>query len=134
MSEAELIAVAKDRIEHFRAGTMALGDDVFRVPASDYFDEGRFRLEVDRIFRRLPLLLAPSAEIPNPGDYKAMTICGTPVLLVRDTGGQMRGYYNSCSHRGTWLAEEGYGQRKAVRLPLPRLDVRPARQPHGHRL
>ena len=66
---------------------MALGDDVFRVPASDYFDEGRFRLEVERIFHRLPLLLAPSAELPNPGDYKAMTVCGTPVLLVR---GSMR--------------------------------------------
>ena len=65
MSKAELIAVAKDRLEHYRAGTMALGDDVFRVPASDYFDEDRFRLEVERIFHRLPLLLAPRPSSPT---------------------------------------------------------------------
>ena len=117
MSKAELIAVAKDRLEHYRAGTMALGDDVFRVPASDYFDEDRFRLEVERIFHRLPLLLAPSAELPNPGDYKAMTVCGTPVLLVRDSAGELRGYYNSCSHRGTWLTAEGTGNVSRLACP-----------------
>ena len=117
MSQAELIAVAKDRLKHFRAGTMALDDEVFSVPAHHYFDEQRFRVEVDRIFRRIPLLLAPSVELPNPGDYKAMSVCGTPIVLVRNSAGEIRAYFNSCNHRGTCLVDDGNGNTKRFACP-----------------
>ncbi len=113
----QLIEVARDRVRHFKAGTMALADDVFTVPASHYFDPDRFKLEVDRIFKRVPLMLAPSAELPNPGDYKAMDVCGVPVVLVRNSEGEVRAYYNSCSHRGACLLDEGTGNTKRFACP-----------------
>ena len=62
---------------HAKAGTIAQAPGVYKVPASAYTDEARFKREIDLIFKRMPLMLAPSAELPNPGDYKAMTPFGT---------------------------------------------------------
>ena len=36
---------------------------------------------MDRIFKRLPLMLAVSIELPNPGDFKTMEILGQPYLF-----------------------------------------------------
>ena len=116
-SKEPLLEVARDRVRHFQSGTMALADDVYSVPASHYFDEDRFKLEVDRIFKRVPLLLAPTAELPNPGDYKAMDVCGVPVVLVRNADGQINAFYNSCSHRGSQLLDEGTGTIKRFACP-----------------
>ncbi len=67
-SRAQLIAMARHDMAHARAGTIDQTDDVFRVPASNYVDADRYRLEVERIFKRLPLMLAFSAEVRQPGD------------------------------------------------------------------
>jgi len=56
---------------------------------------------VRQVFRRMPLLLAPTAELPAPGDFKTMDAVGVPVLITRGKDGTVRAFINSCSHRGT---------------------------------
>ncbi len=68
--------MAKHAIAHAHAGTIEQEPDVLKVPAKNYYDPQRFKTEVKKIFRRMPLVLAPAAEIPNPGDYKAMQAAG----------------------------------------------------------
>jgi phenylpropionate dioxygenase-like ring-hydroxylating dioxygenase large terminal subunit len=104
MSRAELVAMTRSLIAHGDAGTMELADDVLQVPASAYTDEALFEQEKRRIFRRLPLMVAPSCEIPAPGDYKAMDICGVPLLPSRQPDGSVSAFLNMCSHRGNPLA------------------------------
>ncbi|WP_194745351.1 aromatic ring-hydroxylating oxygenase subunit alpha [Thermaurantiacus tibetensis] len=113
MSRAELNAMLRSLVDHGLAGTMDLADKVVRIPASTYTDEALFEREKQRIFRRLPLMLAPSCELPEPGSYKAMEVVGVPVLLVRQRDGTMAAFLNMCTHRGNPVA---HGRGKASRF------------------
>ena len=74
MSKQQLIDMALNNKKHAEAGTMELVENIVQVPASNYFDKSRWKKEVDLIFKRLPLVLGVSKEIPNPGDYKAIEL------------------------------------------------------------
>jgi phenylpropionate dioxygenase-like ring-hydroxylating dioxygenase large terminal subunit len=108
----QLVEMARHNIDHAQKGTIDQEADVFRVPAANYFDPGRFKLEVDRIFKRLPLVLAATAELREAGAYKAMDVVGMPVLLTRGNDGQIRAFINSCSHRGAPVVTNGCGKAK----------------------
>jgi len=95
---------------HLRAKSTRLADDVFVQPSSAYTDPDRFAVEVDRLFRHSPLWVAWSAELRNNGDYKAVQIAGIPLVFLRAKDGSVRGFRNSCSHRGSTLLSEGTGR------------------------
>lgn len=90
---------------------------VFRVPVANYLDEDRWRREKDRIFRRLPLMLALSIELPEVNDYKAMDVMGLPVVITRARDGRARAFLSVCKHRAAHLAPEGRGNCKAFACP-----------------
>ena len=117
MSREQLVAMTKRNLAHARNNTVDLFDGVYRVPASNYFDEARWRLEMGRVFKRVPLTLGFSAELPSPGDYKAMEVAGVPVLLSRGTDGAVRSFVNSCSHRGAIILKEGTGHARRFSCP-----------------
>lgn len=117
MSRHRLVEMAKDNLANAQHDTIPLEPDVFKVPAANYYDLAHFEAEKKRVFKRIPLVLAPTAELPNPGDYKAMDAAGVPVLLSRDSDGRLRAFINSCSHRGTAVALEGCGNRRRFTCP-----------------
>ena len=117
MSKAELIEMAKHSLAHAKAGTIDQEPDVLKVPASNYFDPERWQLEMDRIFKRVPLMLAMACEIPEPGDYKAMEAVGVPVLITRGQDGEVRAFVNMCSHRGAVIMDEGTGNTHRFTCP-----------------
>ncbi len=100
MSRQELIEMTRSLIAHGEADTMELADSVVSVPSSAYTDPALFEDEKNKIFKRLPLMVAPSCELPNPGDFKAMDICGVPVFLSRQKTGEVIAFLNMCTHRG----------------------------------
>ena len=100
MSREELVSMTRNLVAHGAADTMEYAEEVVRVPASTYTDPDLFELEKRNIFRRLPLMVAPSCELPEPGDYKAMDICGVPLLLARQRDGSIGAFLNMCTHRG----------------------------------
>lgn len=100
MSREQLIEMTRSLAAYGDAGTMELADEVVRIPAASYTDEALFELEKRQIFRRLPLMVAPSCELPSPGDFKAMDICGVPLLLSRQKDGSVGAFLNMCTHRG----------------------------------
>ncbi|MCC5872057.1 MAG: aromatic ring-hydroxylating dioxygenase subunit alpha [Gammaproteobacteria bacterium] len=116
MSTSELIAMARHNLAHDAKGTMELAPDVVRIPAANYTDPDRFEQEKERIFKRVPLLLAASCELPEPGDYKAMEPVGVPVFMTRDAEGNVRAFLNSCSHRGAQILE-GTGRSRRFICP-----------------
>ncbi len=101
---------AAERMLHFvetRSTDQASG--VFEVPVAHYLDEARWQKEMDLIFRRLPLMLALTIELPRVNDYKAMDVMGQPVLITRGKDGKARAFLNVCKHRAMHLAKEGKG-------------------------
>ena len=117
MLNPEIAAMVRDGVDHARNGSMILTDQVMQLPASNYTDPERFQLEVARIFKRLPLMLAPSCELPKPGDYKTLEVAGVPVLLVRGQDGVVRSFINSCTHRGTNVATAPTGNAGRFTCP-----------------
>jgi phenylpropionate dioxygenase-like ring-hydroxylating dioxygenase large terminal subunit len=103
--------------DHWLAKTTDQAPDVMRQSVGAYLDADRWQREVDAIFRRLPLALALSSELPEPNSYKAMDVMGVPVLLTRGSDGAARTFLNVCRHRGAPLCETGHGQRRRFTCP-----------------
>lgn len=111
-----LIDTARDMLERLERRSIDLAPDILAVDSSIYVDRERFEREKAGVFRRLPLMLAASCELPDPGSYKALEVAGVPVLLVRGADRQVRAFVNSCTHRASQLAE---GTGCAARFTCP---------------
>ena len=117
MSRSQLISLAKQDLAHGRNGTLDQAEEIFQVPVENYFDEEIWSKEIQQIFRRMPLVLAATAELPNPGDYKSMVAVGVQVLITRTRSGEVKAFVNMCSHRGAKLVEDGVGQANKFTCP-----------------
>lgn len=111
-----LIRTAKDMLHRLDSQQIDLAPDILSLDADIYVSTERFGAEKKLLFRRLPLMLAASCELAEPNTYKAMEIAGVPVLLVRGADRQVRAFLNSCTHRGSQLAE-GCGKRARFTCP-----------------
>lgn len=108
--DRELIGdIAAKMLDYVETDTTFMTDQAMTVPSRSYTDPDQWGAEIELIFKRVPLMLALSCEMPNPGDYKAMEAAGLPVLLTRDKAGVVRAFLNVCSHRGAPVAAEGHG-------------------------
>jgi phenylpropionate dioxygenase-like ring-hydroxylating dioxygenase large terminal subunit len=101
--------VAEIMLGYAEEGRTYQSNRITTVPARNYLDPDRWQREMDLIFKRVPLLLALSAELPAPRSYKAMEALGLPLLITRDSGGQIHVFLNVCSHRAAPIAAEGHG-------------------------
>jgi phenylpropionate dioxygenase-like ring-hydroxylating dioxygenase large terminal subunit len=100
---------AEAMLDYVETGTTFMTDKTMSVPTSSYTDADQWGAEMELIFKRVPLMLAMTCEMPNPGDYKAMEALGLPILITRDKAGNVRAFLNVCSHRGAPVAKEGHG-------------------------
>jgi phenylpropionate dioxygenase-like ring-hydroxylating dioxygenase large terminal subunit len=101
---------------HVRDGSTALAATIFRNPVAAYSDPARARMERERLFRGLPLFMAMSCRLPEPGDYIAEEVASVPVLLVRGRDRALRAFANICRHRGAPVAT-GCGKARAFSCP-----------------
>lgn len=94
-----------------------LDPDVARahtLPSSYYLDETVLDLEKHAVFWKTWQVIGYREQVANPGDYFTFDLVGEPLLIVRETGGKLRGFYNVCRHRAGPPAE-GRGNRKVFR-------------------
>ena len=95
---------------HYRNKSTDQADEQWREPVRNYRDPELWQREIDAVHRRVPLPLAMSCELPEPGTYKAIDVAGTPVLITRDRQGEVHAMINVCRHRGAELVAEGAGR------------------------
>jgi phenylpropionate dioxygenase-like ring-hydroxylating dioxygenase large terminal subunit len=85
------------------------------VPASAYTCPQRFAREQDVLFRRSPVVVGTTADLPDVGDFLACESGGVPILVVRGSDRQLRAYVNACRHRAHPVALGcGTGARRLV--------------------
>lgn len=87
-------------------------------PTKNFVDHARFKLEQERVFKRIALPLMPSAMLPEPGNAIAHQGYGLPLLVVRGKDNQVRVFLNACKHKGAKLVES-CNVEKASRFTCP---------------
>lgn len=108
----EMVALTKRLIAHVENGTTDHANDVFREPVANYTDTAKWQREREILFRNSPLLLGLSADLPEPGSYRALTICDVPILLIRGEDGVARSFINVCRHRGAPIIDDERGKQR----------------------
>jgi Rieske 2Fe-2S family protein len=84
------------------------------LPGTDYTSWDVYQQEREKIWWGDWVCAGRVAEIPEPGDYVVRDIAGESVFVTRNADGELRGFYNVCSHRGTKFVDdlEGTGHAK----------------------
>jgi len=86
------------------------------LPASWYSDPEILRLEQERIFRRSWQYAGPLEQVLEPGTFMTGQAGDTPVVVVRNRNGELKGFVNVCRHRGHLVAN-GCGRRETLQCP-----------------
>lgn len=111
MDRTSELALIEEIADLLARGTTAMAPDVGRVRTADLVGPARTAAERP-LFLERPLVVAPSASVPQPGDFVADEIAGLPLLVVRGDDGTVRVFLNACRHRGNLLCEVAAGNRR----------------------
>ena len=84
-------------------GTFA---DAVGLPPSVYSDPDFYRFELEAVFGSAWLCVGRTEQIPNVGDYLAVTRAGEPLIVVRVSDSEIRAMSAVCRHRGMCLTSD----------------------------
>jgi glycine betaine catabolism A len=87
------------------------------LPGRDYHDPAVYEADRSRIFHSLWSCIGREEQLAEPGDYLTQELAGESILVTRTLGGELRGHYNVCRHRGTRLADGCGHVRKVLTCP-----------------
>ena len=88
------------------------------LPSAWYLEDSIYALEREHIFLKEWICVGREEEVPESGDHKVLELYGESILLVRNTEGTLRAFYNVCRHRGARICAMGEQENSNDRLPL----------------
>ncbi|MES1201326.1 MAG: aromatic ring-hydroxylating dioxygenase subunit alpha [Pseudomonadota bacterium] len=80
------------------------------LPASWYSDAALWPRERAEIFAKSWMFATHVSALPEPSSWRAETLAGYPVLMVRDEKGALRAFHNVCRHRAGPLTQGESGR------------------------
>jgi len=84
--------------------------DYKRVPYPVFQEEEVLKREQQRIFEGPSWhYLGLEAEVPQAGDFKSTFVGRMPVVMTRDTDGEVYAFENRCAHRGALICLDDFG-------------------------
>ena len=89
------------------------------LPPMVYSDHSVFELEKRWLFCEAWIGVGRADRWKSPGDYSAIEVAGTPIVVLYGRDRQLRAFANSCRHRGAKLLS-GEGSCEAIRCPFHR--------------
>lgn len=87
------------------------------IPAPWYTNEEIYALELSAVFARNWQVVARLDQLSEPGRYVTNEIAGEPILIVRGTDNELRGFFNVCRHHAAAVMTEPEGAATQLRCP-----------------
>ena len=87
------------------------------LPQPFYTDPALYRFDLDAVFARSWVMVGFACELPQVGSTLATRIGASPVVILRDRAGAVRGFHNACRHRGAQICPDGAGRRPRLVCP-----------------
>ena len=87
------------------------------LPPAAYRDESFWQSECQTVLRNNWVCAGVAHELKETGDVVPITVAGLPILLVRNTQGEISAFHNVCRHRCMTLVEEPANVGKLIRCP-----------------
>ena len=88
-----------------------------RVHRILYTDPAIFEAEMRKVFGATWVYLAHESQIPNKDDFVTSRLGLRPLIVVRDSQGQIRALFNRCTHRGATVCRQAKGNTKLFQCP-----------------
>ncbi len=89
------------------------------LPADAYFDPRHYERELQRIWYRNWIYVGRSSDVQRPRSFRTFELGDQKLLLVRDDAGELRGFHNTCRHRGAALCRESEGVMRSGSIICP---------------
>ena len=106
--------------EEFWSATRRPLDEATGLQPAAYTGDDFYEVEKDRLFGRAWVAVASTSEVAEPGRLLVRMVGDTSVLIARGLDNVLRGFINSCRHRGTELASEDCTVPRMIRCPYHR--------------
>src|SRR5579863_5615938 len=90
---------------------------LFRVNRRAFTDPEIFELERHRIFENCWIYAGHETEVPNPGDFRTRRLANRPIIIARGDDNIVRVLLNTCTHRGTMVCRERFGNARTFQCP-----------------
>ena len=86
------------------------------LPPECYTSPEFYAREIETIFMKKWNLIGRGDYVPNPGDYMVGSLVGVSFVVMRGADGEIRGFVNTCRHRGARLLD---GEGSCERIVCP---------------
>lgn len=86
------------------------------LPPSSYTSPGIAEVE-QSLFRHNWLGVGRADMVASEHDYRTLDLAGQSIILLRDSGGDLRAFANTCRHRAARLLD-GDGSCKSIQCPF----------------
>ncbi len=84
-----------------------------KVSRRAFEDDELYKAEQRAVFGKSWLFLGHESQVPKPRDFFTTTMGEESVIVVRDAGGTVRAFLNSCRHRGMAVCQADRGNTPA---------------------
>ena len=82
-----------------------------------YTDPAVYELELERIIYRNWIFAGHVSQLPEPGDFRVLSVAGESAIIVRGKDGTINGFANVCRHRGSLVCLEEQGHTDKFACP-----------------
>lgn len=83
-----------------------------RMSRNLFWDRDIYDQELEKVFARCWLFVAHESQIPKAGDYVSAYMGEDNVLIVRQKDGSVKGFLNTCPHRGNKVCFSDVGNAR----------------------
>lgn len=110
----------RNMLAHLKEGTTDSYDEITPLAASDYTDPDLAAAEREKIFGRVPSIVAHGSELPTAGAFLTVQMPRNKLIVTRQRDGSVKAFVNACRHRGAMIVNEESGRCRLFSCPYHR--------------